>query len=45
MPHLDFYMGALPGDYSHWVDAKHELSLLQVHLIDMKMPIRIAEGR
>src|SRR5262245_5656183 len=43
VPHLNFYVGADPGDYSHWVDAKDELSLslLQARLIDLKMPIRI----
>jgi hypothetical protein len=37
---------AYPGDSSHWVDAKDalSLSLLQARLIDLKMPIRIAEG-
>ena len=47
LPHLDFYMGGHPGDNSHWVEAKDDLSLslLQARLIDLKMPIRIAEGR
>jgi hypothetical protein len=38
--------GAYPGDSSRWVNAKDELSLslLQARLIDLKMPIRIAEG-
>ena len=48
VPHLEFYEGAShPGDTSRWVNAKDQLSLslLQVRLIDLKMPIRIAEGR
>ena len=38
---------AHPGDSSYWVNAKDELSLslLQARLIDLKMPIKIAEGR
>jgi len=44
---MTFHIGAHPGDYSHWVDAKDELSLslLQARLIDLKIPIRIVEGR
>ena len=46
-PHLEFHEGAHPGDSSRWVNAKDKLSLslLQARLIDLKMPIRIAEGR
>ena len=46
VPHLEFHEGAHPGDSSPWVNAKDELSLslLQARLIDLKMPIRIAEG-
>src|SRR5262245_39000660 len=47
VPHLEFNIGAHPGDNSYWVDAKDELSLslLQARLIDLKMPIKIAEGK
>jgi hypothetical protein len=45
-PLLEFHQGAHPGDSSYWVNAKDELSLslLQARLIDLKMPIKIAEG-
>jgi len=46
-PLLEFHIGGgMPGDSSMWVNAKNELSLslLQARLIDLKMPIRIAEG-
>jgi hypothetical protein len=46
VPHLEFNIGAHPGDSSFWVDAKDELSLslLQARLIDLGIPIRIAQG-
>jgi len=46
VPHLQFNIGAHPGDSSHWVDAKDELSLslLQARLNDWKIPIRAAQG-
>jgi hypothetical protein len=46
-PQLDFYCGVRPGDSSSWVNAKDKLSLslLQARLIDLKMPIKIAEGK
>jgi hypothetical protein len=46
VPHLEFNIGGHPGDSSFWVDAKDELSLslLQARLIDLKIPIRIAQG-
>ncbi|MGO4441019.1 hypothetical protein [Rhizobium sp. RAF56] len=45
--HLVFQEGGYPGDNSRWVEAsgKLALSLLQARLIDLKLPIRIAEGR
>jgi hypothetical protein len=46
-PQLEFHIGGgRPGDSSLWVNAKDELSLslLQARLIDLKMPIKIAEG-
>ena len=44
--HLIFCKGDLANDDSRWVDAKDELtlSLLQARLIDLKLPIKIAEG-
>ena len=46
-PHLEFHEGAHPGDSSYWVNAKDELSLslLQARLIDLKVPIKIVEGK
>jgi len=46
VPHLKFNIGAHHGDSSHWVGAKDELSLspLQARLIDLKIPIRTAQG-
>ena len=46
-PQLEFHIGAHPGDSSYWVNAKDELSLslLQARLIDLNVPIKIAEGR
>jgi hypothetical protein len=45
-PQLRFHCGEVMGDSSSWVTAKDELSLslLQARLIDLKMPIKIAEG-
>lgn len=46
-PQLEFHSGGgAPFDNSLWVNAKDELSLslLQARLIDLKMPIRVAEG-
>ena len=44
--HLVFQEGGHPGDDSRWVEAsgKLALSLLQARLIDLKLPIRIAEA-
>jgi hypothetical protein len=46
-PHLAFEEGAYPGDNSRWVQAsgKLALSLLQARLIDLRLPLQIAEGR
>jgi len=46
-PQLEFHCGEVIGDSSSWVTAKDELSLslLQARLIDLGMPIRIAEGK
>ena len=46
-PQLEFHCGPHPGNNSSWVNAKDQLSLslLQVRLIDLKMPIKIAEGK
>ena len=43
---LEYYEGAYPGDSSFWVNAKDmlSLSLLQARLIDLRMPIKVAEG-
>ena len=45
-PHLAFEEGAYPGDNSRWVQAsgKLALSLLQARLIDLRLPIKIAQG-
>jgi hypothetical protein len=45
-PHLVFCDGDVANDDSRWVDARDQvtLSLLQARLIDLKLPIRIAEG-
>jgi hypothetical protein len=45
-PQLEFHCGEVMGDSSSWVNAKDELSLslLQARLIDLGMPIKIAEG-
>ena len=46
-PQLEFHMGGgRPGDSSMWANAKDKLSLslLQARLIDLKMPIKVAEG-
>ncbi|TIT00224.1 hypothetical protein [Mesorhizobium sp.] len=45
-PHLIFRDGDVANDDSRWVDASDQLtlSLLQARLIDLKLPIRIAEG-
>jgi hypothetical protein len=45
-PHLAFEEGAYPGDNSRWVQAsgKLALSLLQARLIDLRLPLQIAEG-
>ena len=44
-PLLEFNIGAHPGDSTHYVNAKDMLSLalLQARLIDLKLPIKIAE--
>jgi hypothetical protein len=46
-PQLEFHCGGVMGDSSSWVNAMDELSLslLQARLIDLKMPIKIAEGK
>ena len=43
---LEFNIGSHPGDSTHYVNAKDmlSLSLLQARLIDLKLPIKIAEG-
>jgi hypothetical protein len=45
-PQLEFHEGPHPGNNSSWVNAKDELSLslLQARLIDLGMPIKVAEG-
>jgi hypothetical protein len=45
-PRLEFHCGERPGDSRSWVNAMDELSLslLQARLIDLGMPIKIAEG-
>ena len=45
-PLLEFNVGSHPGDSTHYVNAKDmlSLSLLQARLIDLKLPIKIAEG-
>ncbi|GLS37237.1 hypothetical protein GCM10010869_28300 [Mesorhizobium tianshanense] len=45
-PHLVFCEGDVANDDSRWVDARDELTLsfLQARLIDLKLPIRIAQG-
>ncbi|MDX8483166.1 hypothetical protein RFN28_32645 [Mesorhizobium sp. VK24D] len=45
-PHLVFCNGDVANDDSRWVDARDKLtlSLLQARLIDLKLPIRLAEG-
>ncbi|MGV7216854.1 hypothetical protein [Bradyrhizobium sp. UFLA05-112] len=45
-PLLEFNVGSHPGDNTHYVNAKDmlSLSLLQARLIDLGMPIKIAEG-
>jgi hypothetical protein len=45
-PLLEFNIGSHPGDSTHYVNAKDmlSLSLLQARLIDLGMPIKIAEG-
>ena len=45
-PVLDFNIGSHPGDSTHYVNARDMLSLsvLQARLIDLKMPIKVAEG-
>ena len=45
-PHLVFCEGDLANDDSRWVDARDHLtlSLLQARLIDLNLPIKIAEG-
>lgn len=45
-PHLVFCEGDVANDDSRWVDARDKLtlSLLQSRLIDLKLPIRIAQG-
>jgi hypothetical protein len=45
-PLLEFNIGSHPGDSTHYVNAKDmlSLSLLQARLIDLKLPIKIAEG-
>jgi hypothetical protein len=45
-PHLEFNVGSHPGDDTHYVNAKDmlSLSLLQARLIDLKLPIKMAEG-
>jgi hypothetical protein len=43
-PLLEFDVGSHPGDNTHYVNAKHMLSmsLLQARLVDLKLPIKIA---
>lgn len=45
-PLLEFNIGSHPDDSTHYVNAKDMLSLsfLQARLIDLKLPIKIAEG-
>jgi hypothetical protein len=45
-PHLVFNKGDLANDDSRWVDARDHLtlSLLQARLIDLKIPISVAQG-
>ena len=45
-PLLEFNVGSHPGDSTHYVNAKDmlSLSLLQARLIDLKLPIKVAEG-
>ncbi|RRH93660.1 hypothetical protein EH240_29130 [Mesorhizobium tamadayense] len=45
-PHLVFCEGDVANDDSRWVDARDQLtlSLVQARLIDLKLPIRIAQG-
>jgi hypothetical protein len=45
-PLLDFNIGSHPGDSTHYVNARDmlSLSLVQARLIDLKLPIKVAEG-
>jgi hypothetical protein len=45
-PHLVFNKGDIANEDSRWVDARDHLtlSLLQARLIDLKLPVSIAQG-
>jgi hypothetical protein len=46
-PRLEFHDGPHPGNNSSWVNAMDQLSLslLQARLIDLRMKIKLAEGK
>jgi hypothetical protein len=44
---LEFNVGSHPGDSTHYVNPKDQLSmsLLQAHLIDLKLPIKLERSK